>query len=63
VIGVVGQLEILVGSSSRDGLASALTPGSDAGALPRPIASRYRNVGAYTSSFGGGRHEGTGTFG
>ena len=36
VIGVVGQLEILVGSSSTDGAAS--TPGSDAGALPRPMA-------------------------
>jgi methyl-accepting chemotaxis protein/methyl-accepting chemotaxis protein-1 (serine sensor receptor) len=61
VIGVVGQLEVLVGSSSKDGAAS--TPGSDAGALPRPMAPRYRNVSAYTSSFGSGRHEGTGTFG
>jgi methyl-accepting chemotaxis protein len=60
VIGVVGQLEILVGSSSNDG--DAATPGSDA--MPRPAANGYRraSVGAYTS-FGGSRHERTGTFG
>ncbi len=61
VIGVVGQLEILVGSSSKNGAASR--PGSDGGSMPRPMASRYRNVSGYTSSFGSGRHDGTGTFG
>jgi methyl-accepting chemotaxis protein/methyl-accepting chemotaxis protein-1 (serine sensor receptor) len=61
VIGVVGQLEILVGSSSKNGAGSM--PGSDAGSMPRPMASRYRNVSGYTGSFGSGRHDGTGTFG
>ena len=61
VIGVVGQLEVLVGSSAKSETASM--PGSEAGMMPRPIASRYRNVSAYTSSFGSGRHDGTGTFG
>jgi methyl-accepting chemotaxis protein len=61
VIGVVGQLEVLVGSSSQDGPTS--TPESGASAPPRAGAPRYRNAGAYTSSFGSGRHDGTGTFG
>jgi methyl-accepting chemotaxis protein len=62
VIGVVSQLEILVGTSSRGG---TQTPGADAGGLSRQGASRYRNaaVGAYSSSYGAGRHDGTGTFG
>ena len=61
VIGVVGQLEILVGSSSKGG---ASTSGPETGGLSRQGVSRYRNaaIGAY-SSYGTGRHEGTGTFG
>ena len=61
VIGVVSQLEILVGSSSKNG---ASLPAHDASGSLRHSGSRYRggNVGAY-SSYGSGRHEGTGTFG